>query len=101
MDTHVENKFDKKIYMDKYNKPYYEKNKEETLKKAGEKMKCEICNRMVRNDYLIKHQLTKICQENMSTKYVSAKVQKERKKIINLEKRINDLNEKIKSLSTN
>lgn len=46
-----------------YNKMYYDKNKEELRKKAGEKCVCEVCGKLVRKDFLNKHKKTAICMK--------------------------------------
>lgn len=45
-----------------YNKYYYEINKENILKKACEKVKCEFCHRTVIKNNLLSHYKSEICR---------------------------------------
>lgn len=58
------NKEDRK----EYNKQYYSKNKEIILKKASERVECEICGRNVSKNHYIKHLTNPICLKKAQLK---------------------------------
>jgi hypothetical protein len=68
MDTHWHGDWmrfsSKKI--SKNRKEYYEKNKEHILQKRKVKIKCDVCNIMIRKDYFYKHQETKKHIDNIA-----------------------------------
>lgn len=53
---------DKMVKRQNYNKYYYEKNKEDIIKKACEKIQCEFCSRSVIKNNLLSHYKSEICR---------------------------------------
>jgi len=61
--------YHKKYYINNkdkvYQKKYYYENKDKVLERQGEKIKCPICNKIVRRDSLIRHQKTIKCRSSI------------------------------------
>jgi len=62
------NKGYNKEYYDKnkeYRQEYYNENKDKVLERQGEKIKCPICNNIIRRDTLSKHKKTIKCRKSV------------------------------------
>jgi len=62
---HKQYYYENKEYHKEYYKEYYYENKDKLLERQGEKIKCPICNKIVRRDSLIRHKKTMKCRSSV------------------------------------